>query len=232
MHSSHTPNWFNIAAHTLPWGFCFYFFFVTFSDPGQMALYVAKDHVEGGGLVERLTVIVLVPGIIAAIYALIRYRQKMTSALASTWLLLWILACIYFAGEEISWGQWIFEWQTPESISRLNDQNETNFHNTSTWLDQKPRTLVELWIFFAGTILPLISLFQRNPYQKNWQYWIHPVSSMVSAGLFFTVVRISGWIEIPEFEDLFGSSEFRELSIAVFLSLFLLSFYARLRNTV
>ena len=31
-----------------------------------MGLYVAKDHVDGGGLVENLTVIVLIPGILQA----------------------------------------------------------------------------------------------------------------------------------------------------------------------
>jgi hypothetical protein len=42
--------------------------------------------------------------------------------------LLAVLMFICF-GEEISWGQRIFDWRTPEAISELNAQNETNIHN-------------------------------------------------------------------------------------------------------
>jgi hypothetical protein len=31
--------------------------------------------------------------------------------------------------EEMSWGQMIFNWQTPAEISLINAQGETNFHN-------------------------------------------------------------------------------------------------------
>jgi hypothetical protein len=42
-----------------------------------------------------------------------------------------ILAFLMFvcAGEEISWGQRIFGWETPESWSAKNAQSETNLHN-------------------------------------------------------------------------------------------------------
>ncbi len=42
-----------------------------------------------------------------------------------------LLAALMFVcfGEEISWGQRIFGWRTPETISRLNAQDETNIHN-------------------------------------------------------------------------------------------------------
>ncbi len=44
--------------------------------------------------------------------------------------LLFLISC----GEEISWGQRIFGWSTPESLMEMNAQNETNFHNL--WLFQ------------------------------------------------------------------------------------------------
>jgi hypothetical protein len=42
-----------------------------------------------------------------------------------------LLAALMFIcfGEEISWGQRIFGWSTPTTISELNAQGETNFHN-------------------------------------------------------------------------------------------------------
>lgn len=39
------------------------------------------------------------------------------------------LAAFVIAGEELSWGQWIFHWSTPEPIAAVNLQEETNLHN-------------------------------------------------------------------------------------------------------
>jgi hypothetical protein len=39
------------------------------------------------------------------------------------------LASFLIAGEELSWGQWIFHWSTPDSLAAVNLQNETNLHN-------------------------------------------------------------------------------------------------------
>ena len=195
-----------------------------------MQLYIAKDHIEGGGLVENLTVIILIPGILTGLYTFLKYKSAMKPSWTAHWLLMWILACTYFAGEEASWGQWFFEWETPAVFSQVNDQNETNLHNTSTWLDQKPRTLVELWILITGLIFPLIHFFkkQTNLY-RDWKYWIHPIPSLFTAALFFTSIRFAGWLGQGDLKILYGSSEFREFSIALFLSLFLLSYFIRLR---
>src|ERR671923_1912828 len=50
-----------------------------------------------------------------------------------TWLaafyLLAALGFVFIAGEEISWGQRILGWATPESIAAVNKQGETNIHN-------------------------------------------------------------------------------------------------------
>lgn len=43
--------------------------------------------------------------------------------------LLLALLFVAGAGEEISWGQRIFGWQTPESVAQVNVQQETNLHN-------------------------------------------------------------------------------------------------------
>ncbi len=38
-------------------------------------------------------------------------------------------ACMLAAGEEISWGQCLFGWTTPDFLMGLNQQGETNIHN-------------------------------------------------------------------------------------------------------
>ncbi len=43
-------------------------------------------------------------------------------------------AAIFILGEEISWGQRIFGWATPEELEEINRQGETNIHNIGTLL--------------------------------------------------------------------------------------------------
>ncbi len=51
-----------------------------------------------------------------------------------------LLAIILFVcfGEEISWGQRIWDWETPEALKKINAQQETNVHN--------------LWMFYADNV--------------------------------------------------------------------------------
>jgi hypothetical protein len=44
-------------------------------------------------------------------------------------MILFSLGCFFVAFEEISWGQHIFNWVTPDSFSKINLQKETNIHN-------------------------------------------------------------------------------------------------------
>jgi hypothetical protein len=49
--------------------------------------------------------------------------------LVSVFHLLLIAAFVVIAGEEISWGQRVFGWETPETVAEVNLQEETNLHN-------------------------------------------------------------------------------------------------------
>jgi hypothetical protein len=51
------------------------------------------------------------------------------------------LAVLFFigCGEEISWGQRIFGWDSPKILHELNRQSETNFHNIRVFNDSRYR---------------------------------------------------------------------------------------------
>ena len=49
------------------------------------------------------------------------------------------LSCLYIAGEEMSWGQHFFHWNTPEYWAEVNRQEETNLHNTYAIFEKWPR---------------------------------------------------------------------------------------------
>jgi len=112
---------------------------------------------QEGGPHETLQAVVMFLAFIMATYLTARIKGK--------WLKLWFgiaaLASLYVAGEKVSWGQWIFYWDTPEHWAALNDQNETNLHNTSSWFDQKPQILLQIGVLVGGIIIPLLKIF--NP---------------------------------------------------------------------
>lgn len=202
---------------------------MAFLEPQWFLQMLAKD--DQNGIVEQLTVFVLVPGILAGIASSFRFYKNRQRRSVFLWVLLWTLACIYCAGEETSWGQWYFGWETPELVNELNDQHETNLHNMSSWFDQKPRLVVEVWIFVAGMILPVWNLiWNRAPADKSGlYYWVLPTLVCVPSAALFTLVRFAEWATWDVVSQ-FGSSELREYYIALFLSIYMLSIYCRCRD--
>jgi len=58
-------------------------------------------------------------------------RRRFFGGDRATGLLLALMACaaFVFMGEEASWGQWFFQWSSPEWFQEHNLQGETNLHN-------------------------------------------------------------------------------------------------------
>ena len=96
--------------------------------------------------------------IFAAFFVAISTLFKIRASGYSKWLYAWVgiaaVSCFYISGEEISWGQHLLKWSTPEYWAHINDQGETNLHNTSSWLDQKPRLLLLIGTVVGGLLIP------------------------------------------------------------------------------
>ncbi|WP_421780307.1 hypothetical protein [Kiloniella litopenaei] len=148
------------------------------------------------------------------------------------WILLAALGSFYMSGEEASWGQHWFQWDTSAEWSKVNDQGETNFHNTSSWLDQKPRTILEIGIILGGIVLPLI--FRRQPSLRN-----HPKAIIVpTLVLLPTAViaettrmteRLLAALDVP-FRFFQRASEVQELFFALFVLFYLIIILKRVRK--
>ena len=187
------------------------------------------------GPVETGTVVVLLSGILAGLIALQKVGKLPTRWLTG-WLILAIVGSIYFCGEEASWGQHWLGWETPQAMSNLNDQDETNLHNTSSWLDQKPRFLLELGILVGGLLYPLYLWLRRRTRPSDpadIHYWIWPSRQLLPTALLAIIIglpqrleKLLGW-PVPYPLDI-RASETQEFYFALFLSLYLWSFQKRL----
>ncbi len=150
-----------------------------------------------------------------------------------TWVVIMTVACVYFAGEEISWGQHLFGWGTPEAIDRLNDQHETNLHNMSSWFDQKPRLLLELWVLVGGIFVACGrgAELPVDPARPGTWFW-PTVDCLPTAVLAIGIRMPERFKTILDLEALSFDlrwSEPQEYYFALFLMLYLASLKARLR---
>jgi len=185
------------------------------------------------GLIELATPILLVPAIISGVLIFLN-KEKDFSKQFIAWIIFVTLACIYFAGEELSWGQQLLNWETPKWFQENNKQHETNLHNMSGWFNQKPRLLLEILILVGGIYMPLKrKLLDIHLPHNNWQYWLYPSMVCVPAAILAILSRIPDRLKLFELNWMMFDvrfSEVQELYFAIFLMIYLLSIKCRLLN--
>lgn len=182
------------------------------------------------GFIEYATPLLLVVALAIAVRAIRR---------APRWLRIWLavfaLGCFYFAGEEVSWGQRIVGWSTPETWGAVNKQEETNIHNVSAIFDSKPRLALSLAALVGGIIYPLFARARKSlnrvvPATAWPTYICTPAAALaLTVGLPDRIADTLGvtrtWMTISE------PGEVKELYFALFLMLYAASVAARLRAT-
>jgi hypothetical protein len=189
-----------------------------------------NDHMLKGelGFVELSTVLFLFIAIGLCFSSLSVVRRLRMSGYLKGWLLLLILGAIYFALEELSYGQHIFGWGTPDALRELNDQQETNLHNVHALFDQVPRALLTLGILVGGVILPLYRYFRGiELVESNRFYWQWPTLDCVTIGLLVILIRpIFSMLET----EAINTGETKEQLFALFIMIYCLSIQVRLRR--
>lgn len=121
------------------------------------------------GFFESLTAVF---AIIASLLCLISIYYNNDHALIK--LVLFILFFL-FGMEEISWGQRIFDWNTPDALSAINHQNETTIHNI---FNPNFHLLYPLFnLFFGFLILSSIKLRKKIAAWLKIKKYMHFVPS-------------------------------------------------------
>jgi hypothetical protein len=139
------------------------------------------------------------------------------------------LALVFLVGEELSWGQRLFGWETTSGLASVNKQEETNLHNiygvgsTFKW--------VQLLVGAYGTILPLVVMIWpvRERYREVTEAVI-PHYSLVPYFLPMFLWRIYRNLLEPPQEFYFVVAEYNEV-VELILSIgFLLFVVFQLRR--
>lgn len=190
--------------------------FCEFSLPDAL---LGAMHTEGGSH-EIGEFFVLLAALVVAVWTFFSSALKGRSWLRA-WVALASLCCFYVAGEEMSWGQHILHWSTPEYWQHINDQQETNLHNTSSWLDQKPRLLLEIGVLFGGIVFPLLRRFKPGWLPVKFEI-IYPASFMCVTALFILAIKITDKLDNHQAIRVFyRPSEVVELYLFYFVLLYL-----------
>jgi hypothetical protein len=184
------------------------------------AAMLARLHSEWGPH-ETLQTVTLLVALVFAARAALRLRGQ-----GRLWLAAWMgfaaLCIVYVGGEEISWGQHLFGWATPENWAAVNDQQETNLHNTSSWLDQKPRLLLELGVIVGGLVIPLLGRFVPRALPVRFAALYPPPYVAVTAGVFLACKLAHAVSEAAGFVLFERVSEVLELYLYWFVLLYVL----------
>lgn len=227
------PTWLYLW---LPLGMLLVPYGLTIGSPSLAEAYFAKER----GLAENLTAVWLFIALYFSLKCVAIHGQSGLTGrarwLLRSWLIAYLLGVLYFLGEEISWGQHLFDWETPDFWARINDQQETNLHNTFGIFDQVPRALVTLFIIFGGLFVPVVVRMRQQAIEdRQIAYWILPTFTLIPSSLAVLLVSVHDKpyrlldMSIPAAFD-FKDGEVKELLIALTMMVYIVSVNRRLRH--
>lgn len=123
------------------------------------------------GLLESLQNVFLLVALVLMLLAAMRAQD----AALRGWLLFIALGTFWLLGEETSWGQHYFNWQTGGWFAAINDQGETNIHNTpGGWFDQKPRAILLFGMILGAVAHPLVKWARNGRGLFDKPAWLAP----------------------------------------------------------
>ena len=141
------------------------------------------------------------------------------------------VGCVFVTGEEVSWGQRIFHWTTPESFRAINRQGETTLHNIRTVLNGVNAVLLVGGLYGAAGWLVIDRYEQRRqrPLDRAWLF-VPPVF-LSSAFLVVFVYKFSRFTVFRSSKyTIVRLGEYAEICFAFGLAAFAIFVYSRLRR--
>ena len=130
------------------------------------------------GFTETVTALSLFLVMLVCAYRLVKLRHhRSLTFLGMTGFI--ALAGLFGAGEEISWGQRIFDWETPAYFLEHNKQEETGLHNLVIEINDKKISINKV-IFGTGLALAmLVYLFIMTPLYRRHRSFGGPFARFI-----------------------------------------------------
>lgn len=208
-------------------------FIFLYLDTGK--LYFHKVFTGEAGIIEIGTALFLFFAVIFAIPC-IRLAQQRKLTGMSVLLSIYAVGCFLLLGEEISWGQHVFDWQSPDYFIENNEKNETNLHNMGFINRSIAKWIVVIGMVAGGVVLPLTFRWRKSIYSavEHWISWLFPTTVCVPVGLIVFVSHISsknGFLDTAAVEAGLSLRESTELYISIFFLIYVASLYIRMKSS-
>lgn len=194
-------------------------------DPAWHGAWVTRES----GLLETGQFIFMVMGLAIAVQLLfdpfVRRRPLILAATAGA-----VLACFYIGGEEVSWGQHIFFWQSPGLVTEINGEGEFSLHNVNKAFERAPRTVLELGVLVGGIFIPLACAFAPNLRRSRLALFL-PGAALMPLALFALFFKLAGTLSKHGLAASVAArpSEAVEFYMYFFIFAYLVTFERRIR---
>jgi len=158
----------------------------------------------------------------------------------------WLLALVFFLafGEEISWGQRIFDFATPEALKEINIQDEFNLHNLEVFhgktADGEDKTGILalltmhrlFYLIFLVYLLLLPIFYARNSWIKNFIEKIKLPVPNVLLGVLVAFNLVYGNVLRAVYSEIdgHGTVEIKEFVMALILFALPLLWFSRIKQ--
>lgn len=199
--SSLTASRITVGALVVAASFLFFAVVLSRVNPSNFA----NDFTVEDGFVEWTTAIVLFAGFVVAVHRFVIARQRFDWR-GRAILLLVAAICLFGAGEEISWGQRVFDIETPAAFAARNAQRELNLHNlTFEWNGRTVK--VNRLVFGRGLAIAVFiylfvmaPLYRRSMRVRQWvDAWAIPMPTALQTVAYVVVIAVvEGLIASPK----------------------------------
>ena len=187
-----------------------YFVFLHFNQENLLTKLCQED-----GVIEWLTAIFYFGSSFLFLYGCKKENFK------NLWYWFFIALFFVIAAEEISWGQRLFGFMTPENISNVNVQDEFNLHNTEG-IHDKVRAVGLSFVLVVCYFLPVSNWLSSrlNSFYRKMRLPIYPLKfvGITTVAILFMVVPRLLWDSV-----IFNLDEIGEIYLSVGFLMFALN---------